>query len=426
VIPPLLIRGARILDPAAGRDAIGDLFLADGRVAAVPATLPPGTEVLEAAGLVATPGLIDLHVHLREPGGEENETVETGSRAAAAGGFTTIVAMPNTRPPHDSPETVGYVQRRGADVGLTRVLPSGAITQGREGRALTDFAALRAAGAAAFTDDGSTVQDDAVMQSALVRARDLGMVVMDHAQDSLLERQGGVMHEGEYSRRFGLPGIPTWAEERIIRRDIELAEKIGAAIHIQHVTSREGAQAIREGRARGVRVTGELTPHHLALCDADIDPADANYKMNPPLRSAADRDALIEACLDGTLSCFATDHAPHSADKKARGFLKGPFGIVGLETAVGLTYTLLVKNGRMGLLDWVKRWTTAPAQILGLPAPGLAPGAVADVVLLDLSSTWTVDPAAMQTKSKNTPFIGRTLTGRAVLTILGGRVVYRA
>lgn len=421
---PLLLRGGRLLDPARKLDTIADLFVTEGRIAPVPAQLPAGTRIIESAGCLVMPGLIDLHVHLREPGGEENETIETGSRSAAAGGVTTVVAMPNTKPSHDTADTVAYVARRGLEVGLTRVLPSGAITMERKGKELTDFAALRAAGACAVTDDGSTVQDDAVMEAAMRRAAELGLVLMDHAQDNLIERQGGVMHEGEFSKKFGYPGIPTFAEERIIRRDIEAAEKTGCALHIQHVTSAAGAQAIREGRARGVRVTGELTPHHLALCDADIDPANANYKMNPPLRSAADREALIAALLDGTLSCFATDHAPHSADKKARGFLKGPFGIVGLETAIGVTWTKLVKNGLLAPLDWAHKWTVEPARILGLPAPSLAPGAVADVVVVDVSTPWRVVAASLESKSKNTPFDGWELHGRARQTILGGRVVF--
>lgn len=419
----ILLRGGRIIDPARSIDQVADLFIENGRVAAVPAQRPAGTRTIDAAGCLVVPGLIDLHVHLREPGGEENETIETGSRSAAAGGFTTVVAMPNTKPSHDTADTVAYVARRGRDVGLTRVLPSGAITMERKGRDLTDFAALRAAGACAFTDDGSTVQDDAVMEAAMRRAAALDMVIMDHAQDNLIERQGGVMHEGEFSRKFGYPGIPTFAEERIIRRDIDVAEKTGCALHIQHVTSAAGAQAIREGRARGVRVTGELTPHHLVLCDADIDPANANYKMNPPLRSAADRDALIAALLDGTLSCFATDHAPHSADKKARGFLKGPFGIVGLETAIGITWTKLVKPGLLDASAWVYKWTVEPARILGQPAPTLAPGAVADIAVVDIQTPWRVVAADLQSKSKNTPFDGWELLGRARHTLLGGAVV---
>lgn len=420
----LLIRGGRRLDPASGLDSIGDLYIEQGRIAATPAPLPADVKIIDAKGCLVTPGLIDIHVHLREPGGEENETIETGSRSAAAGGFTTVVAMPNTKPSYDTPETVSYVAKRGREIGLTHVLPSGAITKERKGKEVTDFPALRDAGACAFTDDGSTVQDDAVMETAMREAAKLNMLIMDHAQDNLIERQGGVMHEGEFSRKFNLPGIPTFAEERIIKRDIELAAKTGCALHIQHVTSAAGAEAIRDGRARGVRVTGELTPHHLALCDADIDPENANFKMNPPLRSASDRDALVAALLDGTLSCFATDHAPHSADKKARGFLKGPFGIVGLETAIGITWTWLVRRDLLDPMNWIRKWTVEPAKIIGIPAPSLAIGSVADIAIIDTETPWTVVAAELQSKSKNTPFDSWELYGRAKHTILAGRIVH--
>lgn len=418
-----IIRNGRVLDPARGLDEVRDLYMDGGIIVDQP---PAGARVLDAAGCLVAPGLVDLHVHLREPGGEENETIESGSRAAARGGFTTIVAMPNTRPPHDTPEIVAFVKRRGDEVGRVRVLPSGAITAGRKGRELANLAALAGAGAVAFTDDGSTVQDDALMRRAMDVARDLGCVIMDHAQDSLIEREGGVMHEGACSRRFGLPGIPTRAEEKIIRRDCELAEATGCAVHIQHVTSAAGADLIRDARARGLRVTGELTPHHLVLCDEDIDPHDANFKMNPPLRSREDREALADAACDGALSCFATDHAPHSADKKARGFLGGPFGIVGLETAIGLTYTALVETGRMDVRAWLHRWTVEPARILGLPTPTLAAGARADVVVIETATAWVVQPNDFLTKSHNTPFGGRTLRGRALATWCGGRLTWAA
>ncbi len=416
-----ILKGGRVLDPSTGADETRDVFISGGVIAD---RAPAGAREIDASGRLVTPGLIDLHVHLREPGGEENETLETGARAAARGGFTTIVAMPNTRPPHDTVETVSFVARRGREIGLTRILPSGAITVGRKGQELTNLAALAGAGAVAFTDDGSTVQDDALMRRAMDVARDLGLPLMDHAQDNLIERQGGVMHEGEVSRRLGLPGIPTFAEERIIRRDIELAEATGVALHIQHVTSRIGAELIRAARARGLRVTGELTPHHLALCDEDIDPENTSFKMNPPLRSRDDRAALEQAVLDGALSCFATDHAPHSADKKARGFLKAPFGLIGLETAIGITWTHLVRTGKMDPMTWLRRWTTEPARILGRPAPSLQPGAVADVILIDTASPWVVHPNEFATKSHNTPFTGRTLHGRAMATWLEGRNVW--
>ncbi|OQW97143.1 MAG: hypothetical protein BWK77_02540 [Verrucomicrobia bacterium A1] len=420
---PIYIRGARLVDPAASRDETADLFVRDGLIAPLPPAPPADAEVIEAAGLVLAPGFMDLHVHLREPGGEEAETIETGSRAAARGGFTAVVAMPNTKPPLDTPERVAFVRRRGEEVGLVRVIPSACITAGRDGRELADLAALANAGAGAFTDDGSTVPADDVMRRALVAARELRLPVMDHAQDRELEKNG-VMHEGEFSKHWKLPGIPAEAESRMVARDIELARETGSAVHIQHVSAKESVRLIREARARGVAVSGELTPHHLALIDADVNPDDANYKMNPPLRSREDREALIEAIVDGTLETFATDHAPHSAAAKGRGFLQAPFGIVGLETAVGITYTELVKRGLLDLTAWVQRWTAGPARILGLPAPSLRPGAAADLVLLDLDSEWTVRAETFLSRSRNTPFAGRKLFGRAVRTILGGRTTW--
>jgi dihydroorotase len=422
----LLIRGGRIVDPVSGRDETADLYVLGGRIRDAREAAGRNPEIFEAAGLVVVPGLIDLHVHLREPGGEEAETIETGSRAAARGGFTTIVAMPNTSPPYATPDVVAMVKERGERAGLARVLPSAAITRDRKGEALGDLRALAAAGAVAFTDDGATVPSDELMRSAMEAARDLGLPVMDHAQDRSIELAGGVMHEGDCARRFGLPGIPSFAEERIVRRDIELAAATGCRVHIQHVSSLEGASLIRAARARGLAVTGELTPHHLALCDADIDPANTNFKMNPPLRTGEDRQALVEASLDETLSCFATDHAPHSAARKALGFLRAPFGIVGLETAVGITYTLLVEKGLLDFVSWLRRWTVEPARILGAEMQGLAPGAVADIALLDVDRAWTVDSASFASKSRNTPFEGWRLRGRAYATILGGRVVWRA
>ena len=416
---PIYIRGARLIDSSSGRDEIADLFIRDGLIAALPPSSPADAEVIEAAGLVLAPGFIDLHVHLREPGGEEAETIETGSRAAARGGFTTVVAMPNTKPPLDTPERVAFVRRRGEEVGLVRVIPSACITAGRDGRELADLAALAHAGAGAFTDDGSTVPRDDVMRGALVAAKKLGLAVMDHAQDRELEKNG-VMHEGAFSKHWKIPGIPAEAESRVVARDIELARETGSAVHIQHVSAKESARLIREARARGVAVSGELTPHHLALTDADVKPHDANYKMNPPLRGREDRDALIEAIVDGSIEAFATDHAPHSAAAKGRGFLQAPFGIVGLETAIGITYTELVRSERMDAATWVRRWTAGPARILGLPPPSLRPGAVADVVLLDLDSEWTVRADAFVSRSRNMPFEGRRLFGRAVRTILGG------
>jgi dihydroorotase len=428
----LLIKNGRLLDPVTGVETTGDLLIVDGRIASLGPrhppldTLPAPLATLDASGLVVAPGLIDLHVHLREPGGEAAETIETGSRAAARGGFTTVVAMPNTLPPHATPEIVQLVVQRAAEVGLTRVLPSGCVTKDRKGEALADFAALAAAGAAAFTDDGGVIPHAVLLEQALHATRLLGKVLMEHAEDHALEK-AGVMHAGEHAKRCNLPGVPSEAEAKVVARDIALAEATGAALHIQHVSAAESVALIRAARARGVRVTGEVTPHHLALTDADVQADNPGaYKMNPPLRAAADRAALVAGLLDGTLTSLATDHAPHTAEAKARGFLHAPSGIVGLETAVGVTYTELVKKGRLDLLAWLRLWTTGPAAVLGLPPPGLAAGAVADLVLLDVDTEWTVQPEQFATKGRNTPFGAWKLTGSAAATVLGGKITWLA
>lgn len=422
---PLLIRGARILDPAAGRDERGELFIVNGCFAHRPDSLPADIELFPAEGLVAAPGFIDLHVHLREPGNEEAETIESGCRAAARGGFTTVVAMPNTRPPLDVPERISEVAKRGKEIGLTSVLPTGCITRDRAGRELAPLTQLAEAGACAFTDDGSTVTSEDLMRRAMRVAASLRRPIFDHAQDAAREA-GGLMHEGEWSRKWGLPGIPSAAEHEIVERDIRLSAETGCRVHIQHVSARESVALIRRARAAGLPVSAEVTPHHLALTDADVRPDDARWKMNPPLRSAEDRAALREALAQGVITALATDHAPHTAAAKGRGFAAAPFGVVGLETAVGVTYTELVVAGHLDWATWVRRWTVGPAEILGLPVPTLAPGAVADLVLLDLNSEWTVSAADFHSKARNTPFEGRVLRGRAVCTIHQGRIVFSA
>ena len=419
------IRNARIVDPAAGRDTTGDLFIQDGHFAPIPPSFPPDTVTVDARGLVAAPGFIDLHVHLREPGNEAAETVETGSRAAARGGFTTIVAMPNTTPALDSPEQVQALRKRAEDCGLVRVLPAPCISRRRTGGELTDFNRLVQCGAVAFTDDGSTVSSDSVMAAALRLARTLNRPVLDHALDPHLAGHG-VMHAGARSQALGLAGIPSEAETRIVERDIRLAAETGGAMHIQHLSAAGSVTLIREAARRGLRVTGELTPHHLALIDTDVTLEHADrFKMNPPLREASDRAALIEAIIDGTLACFATDHAPHTPAAKAKGFTGAPFGVVGLETAVGVTYSLLVKRGLMSLADWITRWTAGPAGIIGHPAPTLTVGAPADLVLLDLTNEWTVRAADFASRSRNTSFEGWTLTGHAVRTFCGGKPTWQ-
>jgi len=420
------IRGARILDPATQTDAVRDLFIQNGVMVPVPDTLPADTVVIDAQGLVATPGLIDLHVHLREPGNEAAETVATGSLAAARGGFTTIVVMPNTSPAMDSAEQVEALAKRAGTANLIHVLPAPCITRNRAGHEVADLEALGEAGAVAFTDDGCTVSENDVMEMAMREAARLNIPLMDHALDVKLAGSG-VMHEGIYSRALGLPGIPSEAETAIVDRDIQLSRVTGCAVHIQHLSAAGAVARIRAARQEGVRVTGELTPHHLALTDAIVDAAKPEcYKMNPPIRSEADRAALVEGVIDGTISCFATDHAPHTAASKAKGFLMAPFGVVGLETAVGVTYTLLVQKRLMTALDWVAHWTTEPARIIGQRVPTLAPGAPADLVLLDLEHEWVVNAAEFASKSRNTPFDGWPLVGRAIKTFCGGKLIWSA
>ncbi|MBU0678380.1 MAG: dihydroorotase [Verrucomicrobia bacterium] len=417
----IYIRGGRLVDPVSGRDETGDIFVREGLIAAKPEVLPDDTQIVDAAGKIVAPGFIDIHVHFREPGGEAAETIETGSAAAARGGFTTVVTMPNTTPPIDTASLVASARARGDEVALTHVAPSACISKGREGKLLADLEALASAGAVAFTDDGCTVQSDQLMLEAMEVAADLGIPIMDHAQDRAAELRGGVMHKGNASKRLGLPGIPASAEISIIARDIELAEKTSCELHIQHVSAGESVELIRKARERGVDVTGELTPHHLVFTDEDVlidDPS--RFKMNPPLRSQADREKLIEAVIDGTFCAFATDHAPHTAAAKAKGFREAPFGVVGLETAVGVTYTELVLGKLMDLQTWIKRWTVGPAAVIGMDLPSLAVGSIANIVVLDLEGEWTVDPARFKSLSRNSSFTGRTLTGRAMCSVCRG------
>jgi dihydroorotase len=425
---PILIRGGRVVDPSQKLDTILDVLLADGVVARVGERLdaPDEAETIDASGLVVAPGLIDVHVHLREPGQEHKETIRSGARAAAAGGFTTVVAMPNTDPPIDSPATVGYVVAAAARAGGARVYPTGCITVGQAGEQLTEFGELVDAGAVAVTDDGRPVMGAGMLRMALEYALAFDIPVAVHEEELTLSR-GGSMNEGIIATRLGLTGIPNEAEDVMIARDLMLAELTGGRLHVQHVSTRRGVQLIREAKARGVRVTAEGTPHHFTLTDAAVEAYRTDAKMNPPLRSEADRDAVRQGVSDGTLDVIATDHAPHHYDEKEQAFEDAPNGIVGLETSLGLSYTELVATGLLDLSTLIERMSCAPARSMGLEEKvgSLAEGRFADVTLIDPRIEWTVDPASFLSMSRNTPFAGRKLRCRAVRTIVGGVTVWQ-
>jgi dihydroorotase len=422
---PVLIRGGRVVDPSQKLDRALDLLLADGRVAKLGDALqaPEGCEVIEAGGLVVAPGLVDVHVHLREPGQEHKETIATGARSAAAGGFTSVVAMPNTDPPIDSPAAVGFVLAAGVRAGSCRVYPSGCITLKQAGEQLTEFGELMAAGAVCVTDDGRPVTSGGVLRMALEYAQTFDMPVAVHCEDVTLSR-GGSMNEGIVATRLGLTGVPNASEDAMIARDLMLAELTGGRLHIQHVATRGGVELIRAAKARGVRVSAEGAPHHFTLTDGAVEHYRTDAKMNPPLRSAADRDAVRQGVVDGTLDVIATDHAPHHYDEKEQAFEDAPFGIVGLETALGLSYTELVDSGLMDLSTLIERMSWAPARSMSLDAGTLREGAPADVTLIDVGAGWTVDPTRFLSRSRNTPFTGRRLACRAVRTLVGGRTVW--
>jgi dihydroorotase len=427
VIRPILIQGGRVIDPSRGSDGVADVYLTDGRVAGVGRNIvgEEGTLVIPAAGKVVAPGLIDLHVHLREPGQEDLETVATGAMAAAAGGFTAVCAMPNTDPVVDNQGTVGFIVSQAQRAAKARVYPIGAISLGQKGEKLAEFGELVGAGAVAVSDDGKPVMSSHLMRTALEYARTFSIPVADHCEDLALA-QGGAMHEGIVATRLGLKGIPAAAEEIMVARDIILAELTGGHVHLCHMSTRGSVELIRRAKERGIRVTAEATPHHFSLTHDACEGYNTNAKMNPPLREDADREAVRQALRDGTLDVIASDHAPHHYDAKEREFDDAPNGILGLETALGLAISELVETGLMSLSDLLLRMSSQPARIFNLPGGSLAIGAPADVMVFDPKARWTVDPSRFHSKSRNTPFAGRSLTGRAEVTIVRGRVVYQA
>lgn len=418
----LLICNARILDPSQQMDQIGDILLEGGRIAKIGQGLKaPGATVIEAKGLCAVPGLIDMHVHLRDPGFTHKEDILTGCQAAAAGGFTAVCCMPNTNPVTDSQDVLKYIQNKAKDA-LARVYPVAAITTGMQGEALTDFVRLKAAGAVAISDDGRPVENGGRMLEALKEAQKVGIPVISHCED-LTIIDGGIINKGQISEELGVKGMDRASEDSITAREIVLAESCGGSVHIAHVSTRGSVQLIREAKARGVQVTAETAPHYMMMTDQLLRSRDANFRMNPPLREAEDCKAVIAGVLDGTLDCIVTDHAPHAPQEK-QDFMKAPNGIVGLETSFGAAHTVLVKQNGLPLLKLVEMMSTRPAQILGLPGGTLKEGAAADVTLIDPNMVWKVDKTKLYSKSCNTPFDGMELTGRAVCTILGGKISF--
>ena len=421
----ILVRGGRVIDPARKLDELADVYLLEGKVEAVGRNLgtPAGAMVVDATRQVVAPGLIDLHVHLREPGQEDLETVATGAMAAAAGGFAAVCAMPNTDPVCDNQGVVGFVKAQAQRAGKARVYPIGAVSLGQKGKQLAEFGELVGAGAVAVSDDGKPVVSSHLMRTALEYARTFGIPVADHCEDPTLA--GGAMHEGLVSTRLGLKGIPSAAEEIMVARDLLLAELTGGHIHLCHMSTRGSVDLIRLAKDRGVRVTAEASPHHFSLTHEACEGYDTNAKMNPPLREPEDRDAIRQGLKDGTIDVIATDHAPHHYDAKEREFDDAPNGIIGLETALGLAVTELVVTGLLTLPELVARMSTIPARIFGLPGGTLAPGSPADVTVFDPAAQWIVRPQEFFSRSRNTPFAGRRLTGRASVTIVRGQVVFQ-
>lgn len=422
----LVLRQGHLIDPTQQLDVVGDLLLVNGSVAAIGGTIeaPVGAEVLDCTGKVVAPGFIDVHVHLREPGREDVETVKSGAHAAAAGGFTAVCAMPNTRPVTDNQATVGFVKRQGEAAGFARVYPYGAITVGQKGETLAEFGEMVAAGAVAVSDDGRPVENSHLMRSALEYARTFGIPVVEHCEDMALAH-GGAMNEGVVSARLGLKGIPAEAEEIDAIRCILLARRTGGHVHLCHLSTKGSVELVRWGKAQGINVTTEVCSHHISLTEDAVEGYNTNAKMNPPLRTAEDVAALQEGLRDGTIDCLVTDHAPHHYDEKEREFADAPNGIVGLETALGVNITWLVERGVLTLSELVDRMSVAPARIFHLPGGTLKVGSIADVTVFDPKRQWTVDPSTFTSKGRNTPYGGTVLTGQATATIVGGRIVFR-
>ncbi len=420
----ILIKNGRVLDPATKTDKMADVLIDGGKIAKIGDKIKAvADEVIDASGCYVMPGFIDLHVHLRDPGFEYKETVETGSKAAARGGFTTILAMPNTKPVVDNPDVVRYVTNKAQDVGLTNVIQAGAVTKGQRGEELSEIEEMVEAGVLALSEDGKTVMDTGLYREAMMLAIKYDIPIMAHCEDATLVR-GGVMNEDDNAKRLGMPGITNAVEDIIIARDLLLAKETGVRLHLCHCSTKDGAAMLKAAKEQGLSVTGEVCPHHFTLTSSDIPGDDSNYKMNPPLRTREDVDALIQALSEGTLDVIATDHAPHSFDEKDVSMRRAPFGIVGLETAAALTMTELVDKGHLTPLQMAEKMSYNPAKILGIDRGSLEPGKIADVVIFDPKEAYQIDVARFSSRSKNTPFHGKKVKGCVKATILEGRVVY--
>jgi len=419
-----LIRNGRVIDPATRHDAVANLWIESGVIAAIGGPDRQATETIDASGKLVCPGLIDMHVHLREPGREEDETIASGCAAAIAGGVTSVACMPNTEPPLDSQSAAEFVIQQARRAGLANVFPVGCLTKGKLGQDLSEMGGLVQGGAVAFTDDGTPVTDSEVMRRAMEYARGLGKAVLSHSEDLALTR-GAVMHEGAESLRLGLKGYPAAAEEIMIYREIALAEITGARLHILHVSSARGVELIRWARDKGLPVTGEASPHHLLLNDECLRGFDSNYKMSPPLREKKDSAALVQGLKDGVITVLATDHAPHSVEKKMREIDQAPNGIIGLETFLPTCVKALIEPGHLTWPQMIAMMTLHPAQILGIDRGTLKPGAPADVTIIDPDREWTIDVTKFRSKSRNCPFGGWKVKGLAEEVIVGGRLVQR-
>lgn len=422
----ILIKNGRLVNPASSTDGQCDVLIMDGKIAKVePAISEDGTEqIIDVSGKVVLPGFVDLHVHLREPGFEYKETIETGCRAAAKGGVTTICPMPNTKPVIDSAQRVTDLLERAKDAPV-HVLPVGAVTVGQEGRELADIEGMKRAGAVALSEDGKSVMDTLVFRRGMQEAARLGIPMFSHCEDKSLV-DGGVMNEGARARELGLPGITNAVEDVIAARDIFISKETGAKLHLCHCSTADSAVLVRLAKEQGLDVTAEVCPHHFTMCDDEITEDDGRFKMNPPLRSKEDVQALKEALRDNVVEIISTDHAPHGEQEKAQSMLKAPFGIVGLETSFALSYTELVQGGYLTLSGLVEKMSVNPARVLGIPKGDLSPGKAADLVIADISQPYAIDSSQFVSKGKNTPFDGRMVTGRVEMTFVDGKIVYDA